>query len=105
MYGSFYTIGGQINLDAKFVNVDSGKVLKAASVHGAYPDRIFDLQEDLAKKLTGAINGTVNEKQTENMNEYISSTADYAGVPALHPGSGGAPQVQPAGLPEGAGPV
>ncbi|HOD15113.1 MAG TPA: tetratricopeptide repeat protein [Spirochaetota bacterium] len=78
VYGSFYTIGGQINLDAKFVNVDSGKVLKAASVHGTYPDRIFDLQEELARKLTGAINGTVNERQTENMNEFISSTADYA---------------------------
>ncbi len=77
VYGSFYTVGKQINLDAKFVNVDSGKVLKAASVHGPYPERIFDLQEDLAKKLTNAINGRVNEKQTENMNEYISSTSDY----------------------------
>ncbi len=77
VYGSFYTVGKQISLDAKFVNVDSGKVLKAASVHGPYPDRIFELQEDLAKKLTSAINGRVNEKQTENMNEYISSTNDY----------------------------
>jgi len=77
VYGSFYTVGKQINLDAKFVNVDSGKVLRAASVHGPYPDRIFELQEDLAKKLTNAINGRINEKQTENMNEYISSTNDY----------------------------
>ena len=78
VYGSFYTIGGQINLDAKFVNVDSGKVLNAASVHGTYPGQIFDLQEELAKKLAGAINGTVNQKWTDNMNEYISSTTNYA---------------------------
>jgi tetratricopeptide (TPR) repeat protein len=77
VYGSFYTVGKQINLDAKFVKVDTGKILNAASVHGPYPDRIFDLQEDLAKKLTNAINGKVNEKQTENINEYISSTSDY----------------------------
>ena len=77
VYGSFYTVGKQINLDAKFVNVENGKVLKAASVQGPYPDTIFELQEDLAKKLTNAINGRVNEEQTENMNEYISSTNDY----------------------------
>ena len=78
VYGSFYTIGGQINLDAKFVNVDTGKVLKAASVHGAYPGSIFELQEDLAKKLTDAINGSTSDKWTRNMNEYISSTVNYA---------------------------
>jgi adenylate cyclase len=78
VYGSFYKVGDQINLDAKFVNVDTGKVLKAASVHGAYPGQIFDLQEELAKKLTGAINGTVNRKWSDNMNEYISSTTNYA---------------------------
>ena len=77
VYGSFYKIGNQIKLDAKFLNVESGKVLKAASVHGVYPDKIFELQEDLAKKLTGAINGNVNERQTESMNEFISSTNNY----------------------------
>ncbi len=77
VYGSFYKIGNKINLDAKFLNVQSGVVLKAASVHGAYPDKIFELQEDLAKKLTGAINGNVNERQTESMNEFISSTSSY----------------------------
>ena len=77
VYGSFYKIGNQINLDAKFLNVETGAVIKAASVHGFYPDKIFELQEDLAKKLTGAINGTLNERQTENMNEFINSTSNY----------------------------
>ena len=77
VYGSFYKIGSQIKLDAKFLNVESGKVLTAASVHGVYPDKIFELQEDLAKKLTSAINGNVNERQTESMNEFISSTNNF----------------------------
>lgn len=78
VYGTFYKIGNQISLDAKFLNISSGKVLKAASVHGAYPDRIFDLQEDLAKKLTEAINGTVSDSQNRNMDEYINSTNNYS---------------------------
>jgi tetratricopeptide (TPR) repeat protein len=77
IYGSFYTVGKQINLDVKFVNVETGKIIKAASVHGPFPDQIFELQEELAKKLTGAINGNVNERQTDNMNEYINSTKDF----------------------------
>ena len=78
VYGTFYKIGNQISLDAKFINISSGKVLKAASVHGAYPDRIFDLQEDLAKKLTQAINGSVSDSQNKNLDDYINSTNNYS---------------------------
>lgn len=77
IYGSFYKIGKQIKLDAKCLTVDSGKIEKAASVHGAYPDKIFDLQEDLAKKLTIAINGLVNPNQKKIIESYTNSTGDY----------------------------
>lgn len=83
IYGSFYKIGNQIKFEAKFLNVGNGNVLSAASVNGVYPDRIFELQDELAKKLVVAINGGDEKKldlsdAARKMDEYINSTKDYA---------------------------
>jgi len=83
IYGSFYKIANQIKFEAKFINVENGKVLNAASVNGVYPDRIFDLQDELAKRLVVAINGGDEKKldlsdAARNMEEYINSTKNYS---------------------------
>ncbi len=77
IYGSFHRIAKQINLNARFLKINDGTIVKAAAVHGEYPDRIFDLQEDLAKKLIGAINGRVESAQDRKITDYITSTEDY----------------------------
>jgi tetratricopeptide (TPR) repeat protein len=82
VYGSFQKVGNQINFTAKFVKVDEGKIVKSVSVHGAYPDNIFSIQEELAAKLVDAINGKTektrqDEIQKKRMNEFISSTENF----------------------------
>ncbi len=77
IYGNFYKIGKQIQLTAKFMNVSSGKVLKAASVNGSYPSDIFILQEKLAKKLTDTISGTSSNTKKNSIKDYTNSTDNY----------------------------
>ena len=77
IYGSFNKIGNQILLNAKFCKIDTGKIIKAVSVHGQYPDKIFDLQDDLANKIIATINGTPIDSQNTAVNGYINSTVNY----------------------------
>jgi|GEM_PF-501645 len=77
IYGNFMKIGKQIQLTAKFMNVSSGKVLKAASVHGAYPNDIFTLQEKLARQLTDSISGKPASNRQNSISDYTNSTGNY----------------------------
>ena len=81
VYGSFQKIGKQIQLNAKFMRVSSGEVLKGVSVHGRYPDEIFDLQEKLARDIVEKITGRSTElKSTESdsIADYTQSTENYS---------------------------
>jgi len=77
IYGSFNRIGKQIQLNAKFMNVHSGKVLQGANVYGQYPDEIFALQEKLAKELTGKITGIAVIDKQNSIADYTNSTGNY----------------------------
>lgn len=78
IYGTFNKIGGQIQMIAKFMHVDSGRVLRAASIYGKYPDKIFELQEQLAAKLINAINGNMNARQARSIQSYTQSTGNFS---------------------------
>lgn len=75
--GSFQKISGQINFIAKFIRIDNGELIKSVSIHGKYPDNIFDLQQELAKKLIEALNGKAGASQQKKINDYIGSTSNY----------------------------
>jgi len=78
VYGNFMKIGNQIQITAKFMKVKSGKVVKAASVHGQYPKEIFALQEKLAKKLIESITGKkATSENRKKIKEYTNSTKNY----------------------------
>ncbi len=77
IYGSFNKIGAKIQLNAKFMEVLSGKVLKGSNVHGNYPDEIFDLQEKLAKDLMDKISGPEKSERSNSIEEYTKSTGNY----------------------------
>ncbi len=78
VYGSFNKIGKKIQLNAKFMNISTGEVIKGSNVHGQYPDEIFTLQEQLAKDLTGKISGkTTTQQQQNKIEEYSNSTGNY----------------------------
>jgi tetratricopeptide (TPR) repeat protein len=78
VYGNFMKIGNQIQITAKFMRVKSGKVEKAASVHGQYPKEIFALQEKLAKKLIESITGKkATSENRKKIKEYTNSTKNY----------------------------
>ncbi len=77
IYGSFNKIGGQIQLTAKFMEVNTGKILKGANVHGKYPDDIFNLQEELAKELMNKISGTESSSKQNSIEDYTKSTGNY----------------------------
>jgi len=75
IYGSFNKIGNNINLSAKFLDLSSGIVNQGANVHGAYPDDIFILQEQLAKELFNKISG--GSKQQNSIKEFAHSTGNF----------------------------
>jgi len=80
IYGSFQKIGKQIQLNAKFMKVSSGEVLKGVSVHGKYPDEIFDLQEKLARDIVAKITGKSSDtksNETDKIADYTQSTVNY----------------------------
>ena len=77
VYGSFQKIGNKIQLNAKFVKVDSGNIVTSARVYGNFPEQIFDLQESLAKKLIKSVSGGSTE-QSNNLTAYTKSTDNYS---------------------------
>ncbi len=77
VYGSFNKIGKNIQLNAKFMNISTGEIVKGSNVHGKYPDEIFELQEQLAKDLTNKISGKTANQQQNRIEEYSKSTGNY----------------------------
>lgn len=76
IYGSFQKIGNQIQINAKFMDVKTGKIMSGVSVYGRYPDEIFMLQEKLAREIMAGITGRPAD-QGNKISDYTSSTDNY----------------------------
>ena len=53
--GSFFEIAGSLRVDARIIDVETGKIVKSDGVDGATPT-FFDLEKKLAAKIAGGLN-------------------------------------------------
>ncbi len=77
VFGSFQIMGDNLRVSARFVDVETGKIIKTAEATGNLKD-IFSLQDEIAFQLMSAINVVLEEKEqqeikvdpTENLTAY-----------------------------------
>jgi len=53
--GSFFELMGSLRIDARIIDVETGKIIKSEGVDGATPS-FFDLEKKLVVKIAGGLN-------------------------------------------------
>ncbi len=72
--GSFFELMGSLRIDARIINVETGKIIKSEGVDGA-TTTFFDLEKKLVVKIAGGLNvdmAATNTGTAENAKEKIS---------------------------------
>ncbi len=67
--GSFFDLMGSMRMDARIIDVETGKIIKSEGIDGA-TNTFFDLEKKLVVKIAGGLNVTL-----EDPNENTSSAA------------------------------